>query len=286
MNISRVLIMGAGQIAGGIAQCTASHGLNTTIYDPDESAVNRALRQVDRNLSRLVDKKRLTADQKAQALLNIDGSTDLNNATRDTDLVIEASAKSLDRKQELFRLLEQLCPGHCILASNSSFFPVTALAGRSACPDRIIGLHFFTPVPLMKMVEIVRSYETSDATFRAVRDFCEKIGKESAEVEDSTGLVGNRLLMPYINEAIFAYMEGVASVEDIDRVARRGFNHPMGPLELADLLGLDTVLEIMEQLYLSFNDSKYRPCPLLRRMVTGGWLGRKSGRGFYNYESN
>lgn len=283
MNVTKVLIIGAGQMGAGIAQVMAQSGLQVVLRDIKEEYVQKGINGIDKNLDKSVAKGKLSAEEKTAALSRISGTVELNAAVCDVDLVLEAAVENINIKQEIFQSLGQLCPGHTIFASNTSSLPITALAALTGRPDKFIGMHFFNPAPVMKLVEIITGLSTSAETFAAIYQLTEKLGKSPVKVADFPGFVGNRIMMPMINEAVYTLMEGVASAADIDNVAKLGFGHPLGPLALSDLIGNDTVLAIMEVLYAGFGDPKYRPCPLLKKIVQAGYLGCKSGRGFYHY---
>lgn len=285
MTIQRVVVIGAGQMGHGIAQVALQAGLFVTLVDVNEAAVRHGMDSIQKNLGRSVCKGRMTKEEKHLLLERLQLSTDSMTAAKDADIVIEAIVEKMDVKTSVFRQLDEVCPAHTILASNTSSLPITEIAAATKRPDKVIGMHFMNPVPVMKLVEVIRGLATSDEVYATVKSLAEKMGKSPVQVNDFPGFVSNRVLMPMINEAIYTVYEGVATAEAIDDVMRMGMNHPMGPLTLADFIGLDTCLYIMETLYEGFGDSKYRPCPLLRKYVKAGWLGRKSGRGFYDYES-
>jgi 3-hydroxybutyryl-CoA dehydrogenase len=278
----RVAVIGAGTMGNGIAQVFAQAGHAVTLRDLDQAILERARAQIDRSLGKLVEKGRLPAAERAATLERITATTDLA-AVASADLVIEAVVENLETKRTLFAELDRIAGPAAILASNTSSISITKLGAATRRADKVIGMHFMNPVPLMALVEVIRGQATSDETTRTVMDLARGLGKTPVEVNDFPGFVANRVLMPMINEAIFAVYEGVAKAEAIDEVMKLGMNHPMGPLTLADFIGLDVCLAILEVLHEGFGDPKYRPCPLLRRMVDAGWLGRKSGRGFYTY---
>lgn len=280
--ISTIGVVGAGTMGNGIAHVAARAGLQTILCDVAEEFLSRALKTIDKNLQRDVDKERLTADGKREILSRITLTTD-RAALAPADFVVEAVTEDETVKLDLFRELSRITRDDVILATNTSSISITKIAAASNRPDRVIGMHFMNPVPVMKLVEVVRGLQTSDETTKTVLALAEKLEKIPVEVKDAPGFVSNRLLMPMINEAIFALGEGVGSAEAIDSVMKLGMNHPMGPLTQADFIGLDVCLAIMNVLLEGFNDSKYRPAPLLKRYVAAGWLGRKSGRGFYQY---
>lgn len=283
MTIQKVMVIGAGQMGSGIAQVCAQAGFEVKLNDREEQFYNRGIQTITKNLSRNVEKGRMTEEEKQAVLSNITKSLSIEDAN-DVDIVIEAAVENMEIKQSIFKQLDEITPKHAILASNTSSLPITEIAAVTNRPEQVIGMHFMNPVPVMKLVEIIRGLATSDEVYAAIEDMTKKLGKVPVEVNDFPGFVSNRILMPMINEAIYTLYEGVASKEAIDDVMKMGMNHPMGPLQLADFIGLDTCLYIMEILHEGFGDSKYRPCPLLRKYVKAGWLGKKSGRGFYIYE--
>jgi 3-hydroxybutyryl-CoA dehydrogenase len=282
MEHTTIGVIGAGQMGSGIAQVLAGRGYRVLLHDVHESAIARGLSAIGSSLERLIKKGTTTTEQKDETLRHIAPALELESL-RESAVVIEAATEREDLKLDLFRRLDQICPGETILASNTSSISITTIAAATSRPEQVIGMHFFNPVPLMSLVEIVRGLRTSDATYQTIDSLARDLGKMPVEVNDYPGFVSNRILMPMINEAIYTLYEGVASAESIDTVMKLGMNHPMGPLQLADFIGLDTCLAIMEVLHEGLGDSKYRPCPLLRKMVAAGWLGKKSGRGFYEY---
>ncbi|EFM12397.1 3-hydroxyacyl-CoA dehydrogenase NAD-binding [Paenibacillus curdlanolyticus YK9] len=283
MTVRAVTVIGAGQMGRGIAQTLLQYGFAVTLYDIHEAAVARGVATIAEAFRRQVGKGRIAEEQKEEWLARLAATTELT-AAEDSEIVIEAAPEQLETKLALFQALDRICPSQTILASNTSSISITAIAAVTDRADRVIGMHFMNPVPVMPLVEVIRGLRTSDDTFAKVADLAVQLGKAPVEVRDYPGFVSNRLLMPMINEAIYAVYEGVAEPEAIDQVMKLGMNHPMGPLALADLIGLDTCLAIMETLHEGFGDSKYRPCPLLRQYVQAGWLGRKSGKGFFQYE--
>jgi 3-hydroxybutyryl-CoA dehydrogenase len=283
MPISRILVVGAGQMGAGIAQVAAQAGMAVTLTDISVDYVHRGLDRISKALSRLVDKGRLAAEQKDSILSRIAAAPDLETAARGADLVIEAIVEDPAAKSELWSRLADICPPDVIFASNTSSISITSMGRDSRRADRFIGMHFMNPVPVMQLVEVVRGLETSDSVCDTIVELARKMGKEPVVVSDSAAFVVNRIAIPMINEAAFALMEGVSTAEGIDTCAKLGLNHPMGPLALADLIGLDTVVSILDVMVAETGDPKYRPCPLLRRMVAAGRLGRKAGQGFYKY---
>ena len=282
--MKRVTVIGSGTMGNGIAHVAAQAGLEVTLYDIAEDALARGMAAIARNLERQVRAGRLEEDRRTAALGRIRTTTDLADAASETECAIEAAPEQAALKYRLFAELDRLAPPEAILASNTSSISITAIAANTNRPDRVIGMHFMNPVPVMRLVEVVRGLRTSDGTARAVLDLADRMRKTPVEVNDFPGFVSNRILMPMINEAVFALMEGVAEAQAIDAVMRMGMNHPMGPLALADLIGLDTCLSILEVLHRDMGDDRYRPCPLLRKYVAAGWLGRKTRRGFHSYE--
>lgn len=282
VDIKKIMVLGAGQMGGGIAQVCAQAGYQVVLRDIKDEFVEKGMKVIEKNLLRSVEKGRLTADEKDAILGRFTTTLTLDDG-HDVDLVIEAIVEDAKIKAETFAALDRICPPHAILASNTSSLPITQIAAATKRPEKVIGMHFMNPVPVMKLVEVIRGIATSDDTYQVIEDLSKKLEKVPVQVNDFPGFVSNRILLPMINEAVYCVMEGVGDVEGIDTVMKLGMNHPMGPLALADLIGLDTCLAIMEVLYDGFKDTKYRPCPLLRKYVTAGWLGRKTGRGFYTY---
>ena len=283
MTIQHVFVIGAGQMGSGIAQVCAQAGYEVVLNDINEQAIERGLSVITKNLARDVEKGRKTEEDKATILQRVQTSLSIDDA-KHAHIVIEAAVENMEIKQSIFKKLDLIAPAHTILATNTSSLPITEIAAVTSRPDKVIGMHFMNPVPVMKLVEIIRGLATTNETYEAVAEMTEKLGKTGVEVNDFPGFISNRILLPMINEAIYALYEGVATKEAIDGVMKLGMNHPMGPLTLADFIGLDTCLSIMEILHEGLGDSKYRPCPLLRKYVAAGWLGKKSGRGFYVYE--
>jgi 3-hydroxybutyryl-CoA dehydrogenase len=280
--MTNIVVIGAGTMGNGIAHTAAASGFPTTLIDVDQSILDRAMSTISTNLQRGVDKGKMTADEKQSVLGRINATSDMA-AVAEADLIVEAIIENLAAKTSLFQKLDGLAKPECILSSNTSSISITKIAAATKRPEKVIGMHFMNPVPVMTLVEVIRGIATSDETYRVVEDLAKRMGKTPIEVNDYPGFISNRVLMPMINEAIFALYEGVAAPEAIDGVMKLGMNHPMGPLTLADFIGLDVCLAILRVLEEGFGDPKYRPCPLLVKMVDAGWLGRKTKRGFYSY---
>ncbi|MCM3653036.1 3-hydroxybutyryl-CoA dehydrogenase [Metabacillus litoralis] len=282
MDIQKIMVIGSGQMGAGIAQVCAQANFTVILHDLKEEFLNRGYQSIEKQLQKQFEKGRISRQEKDETLQRITTSLDLSNASS-SDMVIEAVVEKMDVKTALFQELDRLANEQAILATNTSSLPITEIAAATKRPERVIGMHFMNPVPVMALVEIIRGLATADEVYEQTRDLAKRLKKVPVEVNDFPGFVSNRILMPMINEAIYTVYEGVASPEAIDEVMKLGMNHPMGPLALADFIGLDTCLLIMETLQAGFGDDKYRPCPLLRKYVKAGWLGRKTGRGFYSY---
>jgi 3-hydroxybutyryl-CoA dehydrogenase len=283
LEIKRVCVLGAGIMGAGIAQVTAEAGFEVSMRDIEERFVQKGLSTIKGNLDRAVSKGKMEASAADAVMGRVKGTVDLKEAAAEADLVIEAVIEVMQLKREVYKELDGLCGSDTIFASNTSGLSITEMAAVTSRPDKVIGMHFFNPVPVMKLVEIIRGFVTSDSTFAAAKRFTEEIKKTPIEVKEAPGFAVNRILCPMINEAIFVYAENIASAEDVDRAMVLGANHPIGPLALADLVGLDTLLHVLDGLHQELGEDKYRPAPLLRKMVRAGYFGRKSGKGFYNY---
>lgn len=278
------MVIGAGQMGAGIAQVFAASGYQVSLYDVDQRNTQKGIEGIDKRLKKQVGKGSLSAEEYEGIMERLQLAHEITAAQK-ADLIVEAVVEKMEVKQAIFAELDSLAPSHTILATNTSSLPITEIAAVTTRPEKVIGMHFMNPVPVMKLVEIIRGLATADQVYQAVYETTKKLTKTPVEVHDFPGFVSNRILMPMINEAVFTLYEGVANEEDIDQVMKLGMNHPMGPLTLADFIGLDTCLFIMETLHKGFGDDKYRPCPLLRKYVKAGWLGRKTGKGFFTYET-
>ena len=283
MSVQHIMVIGAGQMGSGIAQVCAMAGYSVVLQDVKKEQIDKGIAVITKNLARQVEKGRMAEEDMNDTLARITPVLTVQSAA-EADLVIEAAVERMDIKKQIFAQLDEIAPARTILASNTSSLPITEIAAATKRPEQVIGMHFMNPVPVMKLVEIIRGLATTDEVYETIEEVTKQIGKVPVEVNDFPGFVSNRILLPMINEAIYTLYEGVATKEAIDEVMKLGMNHPMGPLTLADFIGLDTCLYIMEVLHEGLGDSKYRPCPLLRKYVKAGWLGKKTGRGFYVYE--
>lgn len=283
--MKNIVVIGAGTMGNGIAHVFAMNGYSVSLVDIAETALEKALATISKNLDRMVKKEKITAEDKAATLANLTTSTSLVEAATTADLVVEAATENIDLKLKIFKQIDEAAPEAAILATNTSSISITKIAAVTGRPDKVIGMHFMNPVPVMKLVEVIRGYATSDEVTSTIMEMSKKLGKVPTEVNDYPGFIANRILMPMINEAIYSLYESVAGVEEIDTVMKLGMAHPMGPLQLADFIGLDVCLSILNVLHDGFGNPKYAPCPLLVNMVTAGYLGRKTGEGFYKYEA-
>ena len=282
--MKNIVVIGAGTMGNGIAHVFAMKGFQVKLVDISADALDRAMQTIDRNLDRMVKKEKISEEDKLNTLNNIQTQTDLGQALQNAELVVEAATEIMELKLKIFQQLDELAPEGCILATNTSSISITKIAAVTYRPDKVIGMHFMNPVPVMKLVEVIRGYATSDTVTQKIMELSKGLGKVPTEVNDYPGFIANRILMPMINEAIYSLYESVAGVEEIDTVMKLGMAHPMGPLQLADFIGLDVCLSILNVLYEGFGNPKYAPCPLLVNMVTAGYLGVKSGEGFYEYQ--
>ncbi|MFX0090864.1 MAG: 3-hydroxyacyl-CoA dehydrogenase family protein [Candidatus Hodarchaeota archaeon] len=285
-DVKKICVLGAGLMGNGIAQVCAQAGFQVAMRDIEDRFVENGMNSIKKNLSRAVKKERMTQEQMDEIVGRIKGTVDLKNAATDADVVIEAIIEDRDLKRKVFAELETICKPECVFASNTSSISITDMAAATKRPEKFIGMHFFNPVPVMRLVEIIKGYETSEETYKFIDELSKKLGKDTVLVNEAPGFAVNRLLLPFLVEAIFALQEGVATVEDMDKAIRLGLNHPMGPFTLLDFVGLDTTLYIVDYMFNEFKESKYRAPALLRKMVRAGHLGRKSGKGFYDYTKN
>jgi 3-hydroxybutyryl-CoA dehydrogenase len=282
MEIRALGVVGAGQMGGGIAQVASTRGLSVVMSDIKDEFLERGFAAIEKSLGRMVKKEKISEQDQKAILGRIEGTTSIDDMAK-ADFIVEAATEEEDLKLQIFRNLDEFCKPEVILSSNTSSISITKIAGATNRPGKIVGMHFMNPVPVMKLVEIINGLATTDETFQITKDLALKLGKTPVPANDFPGFISNRILMPMINEAIYALFEGVGKAEDIDQVMKLGMNHPMGPLTLADLIGLDTILAVLEVLQSGLGDDKYRPCPLLKKYVDAGWLGQKTGRGFYIY---